>query len=63
VCNSILIWNTIEYDKIVAELKSSGFDLKEQYLSHISPLMHKHIRINGKYEFDLSINDEKVFQA
>ena len=63
VCNSILIWNTIEYDKIVAQLKTSGFDLKEQYLSHISPLMHKHIRINGKYEFDLSINDEKVLQS
>jgi TnpA family transposase len=63
VCNSILIWNTIEYDKIVVELKSSGFDLKEKYLSHISPLMHKHIRINGKYEFDLSINEEEVFQA
>jgi TnpA family transposase len=63
ICNSILIWNTIEYDRIIAELKSTGFNLEEKYLSHISPLIHKHIRINGKYEFDLTINEEKAFQT
>ncbi|MBX9703401.1 MAG: transposase [Silvanigrellaceae bacterium] len=63
ICNSILIWNTIEYDKIIAQLQSTGFILDQKYLSHISPLLYKHIRINGKYEFDLTINEEKVFQA
>jgi TnpA family transposase len=63
ICNSILIWNTIEYDHIIAQLKSTGFDLDEKYLSHISPLLHKHIRINGKYEFDVIINEGKVLHA
>jgi stress response protein SCP2 len=50
------------YEQNVHE-ESINFDLKEEYLSHISLLMHKYIRINGKYKFDLSINEEKVFKA
>ena len=58
VCNAILIWNTVEYDRIVHELKASGFAVQEDLLPHVSPLAFKHIAINGRYEFPEDIDME-----
>lgn len=58
VCNAILIWNTVEYERIVHELRASGFAVDEEILQHISPLAFRHIAINGRYEFSEDIDRE-----
>jgi TnpA family transposase len=49
--NAILVWNTIRITKRVKELRSAGHDISEEHLARISPLMFKHVIVNGAYDF------------
>ena len=52
VCNAVLIWNTMEYDRIISQLKVTGLVVDEKCLCRISPLAFKHIALNGRYDFE-----------
>lgn len=58
VCNAILIWNTLEYDRIIVQLKATGLKIDKSNLSHISPLAFKHIAFNGRYDFEEDHSEE-----
>ena len=53
ISNAVLVWNTIQIQKIVAELRASGHPVKDEDLARVSPLLRAHVIPNGSY--DLSI--------
>lgn len=53
VANCVITWNTVQYQKILDELRSEGFPVNEEDLAHLSPTRYGHINPYGRYRFDL----------
>jgi TnpA family transposase len=53
ISNAVLLWNTIQIQKIVEELRRSGHSVKDEDLARVSPLLRAHVIPNGTY--DLSV--------
>jgi hypothetical protein len=53
----VALWNTLYLDKAVRRLRESGTAVREDDLARVSPLMHAHVRVLGRYHFRL---DESV---
>lgn len=49
--NAILVWNTVHISKIVSRLRDDGQSVPEEHLARVSPLLHKHVIVNGMYDF------------
>jgi hypothetical protein len=49
--NAVLVWNTLELDRIVTGLRGQGHEVRDEDLARISPLMHRHVIPNGTYHF------------
>jgi Tn3 transposase DDE domain len=47
-------WNRIHIAAIVADLRTERHQIEEETLSHVTPLMRKHINPFGRYHFELS---------
>ena len=56
--NAVLVWNTAQISKIVAELQLTGASPDDKNLALISPLAHAHILPNGTYFFDKALSQE-----
>lgn len=52
--NAILVWNTIHISKIVKQLRKTNHDILDENLAKVSPMMYKHIIVNGTYDFSPS---------
>jgi len=52
VTNLIVLWNTRYIEKIVDTLRSEGWSISDEDLSHISPCRFEHIERYGKFSFD-----------
>ncbi|MBF0333487.1 MAG: Tn3 family transposase, partial [Alphaproteobacteria bacterium] len=53
VVNAIILWNTIYMDVAIDQLRSEGFDVREDDVARLSPLAHEHINMLGRYAFTL----------
>jgi TnpA family transposase len=53
ISNAVLVWNTIQIQKIVEELRASG-PVSDEDLARVSPLLRSHVIPNGSY--DLSVH-------
>jgi TnpA family transposase len=53
ISHAVLVWNTIQMQRIVEDLRAAGHPVKEEGLVRVSPLLRAHIIPNGSY--DLSI--------
>ena len=51
--NAVVAWNLIQIGKIGEQLRAEGLEIDEETLSHITPLLRKHINPFGRYHFDL----------
>jgi hypothetical protein len=52
--NAIVAWNMIQIGEIVGQLRAGGHEIDEETLSHVTPLLRKHINPFGRrYHFDL----------
>ncbi len=49
--NAVLVWNTVHISRIVKNLRERGHLINNNDLSRVSPLMYKHIFVNGTYDF------------
>ncbi|MGH8254902.1 MAG: Tn3 family transposase [Steroidobacteraceae bacterium] len=47
--NAVLVWNTVHITRIVAQLRSSGHEVKDGDLARVSPLLHSHTVPSGSY--------------
>jgi hypothetical protein len=54
VVNAIVLWNTLYMDAALTQLRTEGFEVKEEDVARLSPLLHKHINFQGRYSFALS---------
>ena len=52
--NAVVAWNTIQVGKIVSQLRGEGQQIEDEALSHVTPLLRKHINPFGRYYFDLN---------
>ncbi len=51
VLNIIVLWNTIYIDAILAQLRLEGHTVKDEDVTRLSPLVHEHINMLGRYSF------------
>lgn len=47
--NAVLVWNTMEIDKIVHSLRLSGQIVNDADLALVAPLLRYHVAPNGTY--------------
>jgi hypothetical protein len=53
VLNAIVVWNTRYMGLALAELRSAGMRIDADDLEWLSPLVHHHIHLDGRYTFTL----------
>jgi TnpA family transposase len=54
VVNAIVLWNTLYMEAALNQLRAEGFEVKEEDVARLSPLLYKHINFQGRYSFALS---------
>ena len=52
--NAVVAWNMIQIGEIVSQLRAEGQQIDDETLSHVTPLIRKHINPFGRYYFDLN---------
>jgi TnpA family transposase len=53
VVNAVVLWNTRYLDAALAQLRASGLAIKPEDVERLSPLLHDHVNVLGRYEFAL----------
>ena len=51
VLNMIVLCNTIYMEAILKQLRADGYPVKEEDVARLSPLLHEHINMLGRYSF------------
>ena len=54
VTNAVVLWNTIYMDAAIDHLRTDGMAIRQEDLARLSPLMHKHVNVLGRYSFALT---------
>ena len=49
--NAIALWNTRYMDAALRQLRAGGVQVLEEALERLSPLVHAHINMLGRYHF------------
>ena len=52
--NAVVAWNMLQIEDIVNQLRAEGNKIDDETLSHVTPLIRKHINPFGRYHFDLN---------
>lgn len=53
VVNAITIWNTVYMQAAIEQLKSEGYEVKDEDIKELSPARSEHINMYGKYYFNV----------
>jgi len=53
ISNAVLVWNSIQIQRIINELRGSGHSIRDEDIARVSPLLRAHVIPNGSY--DLSV--------
>ena len=53
VTNAVVLWNTIYMEAALNHLRAQGINIRPADLARLSPLIHKHIHVLGRYAFTL----------
>jgi Tn3 transposase DDE domain-containing protein len=51
VLNVIVLWNTIYMDAALTQLRAEGYSVRDEQVARLSPLIHEHINMLGRYSF------------
>ena len=51
VINTIVLWNTIYMNAALEQLRRDGYRVLEEDVARLSPLIHGHINMLGRYSF------------
>ena len=51
VLNVIVLWNTIYVDAALTQLRAEGYFVRDEDAARLSPLIHEHINMLGRYSF------------
>lgn len=53
VLNMIVLWNTIYMEAALNQLRMEGYPVSDDDVSRLSPLLHEHINMLGRYSFSV----------
>jgi TnpA family transposase len=51
VLNIVVLWNTIYMNAALAQLRCEGYPVRDEDVARLSPLIHEHINMLGRYLF------------
>jgi TnpA family transposase len=51
VTNIIILWNTLYMEAVLNRLRQEGYTVLDQDVARLSPLIHEHINMLGRYSF------------
>ena len=51
--NAVVHWNAIYMQEAIKQLRRDGMDVRDEDLSHLSPLIWRHLNFLGRYDFSL----------
>ena len=49
--NAVLVWNTVQFTRIIEQLRHADENVEPEDLARISPLAHAHVIPNGTCHF------------
>jgi TnpA family transposase len=53
VLNIIVLWNTIYMEAALNQLRAEGYPVRDEDVARLSPLLHEHINLLGRYSFSV----------
>jgi Tn3 transposase DDE domain-containing protein len=53
VLNAIVLWNTRYMGLALNDLRNAGMPINDEDVKRLSPLLHHHIHLDGRYHFTL----------
>ncbi|PYD85186.1 Tn3 family transposase [Pseudomonas syringae pv. pisi] len=53
VLNMIVLWNTSYMEAALTQLRADGFEVSDEDVARLSPLLHEHINMLGRYSFSV----------
>jgi hypothetical protein len=54
VTNAVVLWNTLYLQAALDRLRAEGMEITPEDMARLSPLLHKHINVLGRYSFALA---------
>ena len=51
--NAVLVYNTLRIARVLEQAQAQGQTFAPEALAHVSPLMYRHVIVNGTYDFSL----------
>ena len=49
----IVLWNTSYMEAALNQLRADGFKVRDEDVARLSPLLHEHINMLGRYSFSV----------
>nr|WP_234377529.1 transposase [Streptomyces sp. CB02120-2] len=53
VLNALVLFNTRYMDAAITQLRADSFDVRDEHVARLSPLVRHHINMLGRYSFQL----------
>ena len=53
VLNMIVLWNTIYMEAVLNQLRAEGYPVNTADVARLSPLLHEHVNMLGRYSFSV----------
>ena len=53
VLNMIVLWNTVCMEAALNQLRQDGYPVRDDDVARLSPLLHEHINMLGRYSFSV----------
>jgi len=53
VINMIVLWNTIYIEAVLDQLRKEGYAVRDEDVARLSPLIHEHLNVLGRYSFSM----------
>ena len=54
VTNAVVLWNTVYMQAALNHLQTQSAEVKEEDIARLSPLVHEHVNVLGRYSFALT---------
>jgi len=49
----IVLWNTVYMEAALGQLHRNGYPVRDEDVARLSPLLHEHINMLGRYSFSV----------
>ena len=49
--NAVLVYNTLRIGRVLERAKAQGQEFTPEAVAHVSPLVRRHVIVNGTYDF------------